>query len=149
MYGIICIDAVDKEGNTVDFMLSKKRDETAARNFFEKAIGSSGLPEKVTIDKSGANKAGLDTINLQLVLIALLGCTFMHINIRQIKYLNNIVEQDHRGIKRIVNPMLGFKAFNSAQATISGIELYRMLKKGQHTNAENSPAFDQSYALAA
>ncbi len=63
--------AVDKIGNTVDFMLSKKRDETAARNFFEKAIGSSGLLETITIDKSGANKAGLYTINLQLVLIAL------------------------------------------------------------------------------
>ena len=141
--------AVDKIGNTVDFMLSKKRDETAARNFFEKAIGSSGLPEKITIDKSGANKAGLEAINLQLALITLLGCTLMQINIRQIKYLNNIAEQDHRGIKRIVNPMMGFKSFNSAQATIAGIELYRMLKKGQHINAINAPAFEQFYALAA
>jgi putative transposase len=141
--------AVDKEGDTIDFMLSKKRDEAAARNFFEKAIGSNGLPEKVTIDKSGANKGGIDAINLQLALITLLGCTLMQIHIRQIKYLNNIVEQDHRGIKRIVNPMMGFKSFNSAQATIAGIELYRMLKKGQHINAKNSPTFDQFYALAA
>ncbi len=141
--------AVDKNGNTVDFMLSKKRDETAARKFFEKAIGSSGLPEKITIDKSGANKAGIDSINLQLALITLLGCTLMQIHIRQIKYLNNIIEQDHRGIKRIVNQMMGFKSFKSAQATIAGIELYRMLKKGQHINAKNSPAFKQFYALAA
>ena len=141
--------AVDKIGNTVDFMLSKKRDETAARKFFEKAIGSSGLPEKITIDKSGANKAGIESINSQLVLIALLGCTLMQIHIRQIKYLNNIIEQDHRGIKRIVNPMMGFKSFNSAQATIAGIELYCMMKKGQHINAANSSAFDQFYALAA
>lgn len=55
--------AVDKEGQTVDFMLSEKRDEPAARAFFNKAIGSSGLPDKVTMDKSGANKAGIDTIN--------------------------------------------------------------------------------------
>ncbi len=73
----------------------------------------------------------------------------MQIQIHQIKYLNNIIEQDHRGIKRIVNPILGFKSFNSAEATIAGIELYRMLKKGQHINAKNSSAFEQFYALAA
>ncbi len=61
--------AVDKEGNTIDFMLSEKRDEPAARAFFEKAIGSSGIPEKVTMDKSGANKAGIDTINLYFALL--------------------------------------------------------------------------------
>jgi putative transposase len=141
--------AVDKEGDTVDFMLSKKRDEAAARNFFEKAIGSSGLPETITIDKSGANKAGLDAINLQLALITLLGCALRQIQIRQIKYLNNIVEQDHRGIKRIVNPMMGFKSFNSAASTIAGIELYRMLKKDQHINAVNASVFEQFYSLAA
>jgi putative transposase len=73
----------------------------------------------------------------------------MQINVRQIKYLNNIVEQDHRGIKRITNPMMGFKAFYSAEATLAGIELYRMLRKGQHINAKNSTAFEQFYALAA
>jgi putative transposase len=141
--------AVDKEGDTIDFTLSKNRDEAAAKAFFAKAIGTNELPEKVTIDKSGANKAGLDTLNLQLIILALLGYTLMQINIRQIKYLNNIVEQDHRGIKRIVNPMMGFKSFYSAQTTIAGIELYRMLKKSQHINAGNAPAFEQFYALAA
>ena len=141
--------AVDKKGDTIDFMLSKKRDEAAAKAFFVKAIGSSGLPEKVTIDKSGANNAGLNAINLQLIIFSLLGCALMKINIRQIKYLNNIVEQDHRGIKRITNQMMGFKAFHSADATLAGIELYRMLKKGQHVNANNTFAFEQFYALAA
>lgn len=141
--------AVDKEGNTIDFMLSKKRDEMAAKQFLEKAIRFNGLPEKVTIDKSGANKAGLDAVNLQLIALVFLGYALLQINIRQIKYLNNIVEQDHRGIKRIVNPMMGFKSFYSAQATIAGIELYRMLKKNQHINASNVPAFEQFYALAA
>jgi putative transposase len=141
--------AVDKEGGTVDFMLSKNRNEASAKAFFNKAIGSSGLPEKVTIDKSGANNAALNTLNLQLVLLYLLGFTFMQIQIRQIKYLNNIVEQDHRGIKRITKPMMGFKAFDSAVSTLAGIELYRMLRKGQHINAENSTAFEQFYALAA
>ncbi len=139
--------AVDKEGGTIDFMLSKKRDENSAKAFFVKAIGSSGLPQKVTIDKSGSNNAGLNTINLQLIIFSILGCALMQIDIRQIKYLNNIVEQDHRGIKRVTNPMMGFKAFHSAEATIAGIELYRMLRKGQHT-AKSMAAFEQFYALA-
>jgi len=141
--------AVDKGGDTIDFMLSKKRDEPAARAFFNKAIGNSGLPETVTIDKSGANKAALDTINLQLALLFLLGGHFLQITIRQIKYLNNIVEQDHRGIKRITKPMLGFKAFHSGQATLAGIELHRMLKKGQHVACNDLSIFEQFYGLAA
>ena len=141
--------AVDKAGDTIDFMLSKKRDEASAKAFFVKAIGSNGLPEKVTIDKSGANNAGLNAINLQLIIFSLLGCALIQINIRQIKYLNNIVEQDHRGIKRITDSMMGFKAFHSAEATLTGIELYRMLKKGQHINTKKSDAFEQFYSLAA
>ena len=86
--------AVDKAGDTVDFMLSKKRDEAAATAFFTKAIGANGFPEKVTVDKSGANLAGLNAINFQIEMLILLGFSLMQIQIRQIKYLNNIVEQD-------------------------------------------------------
>lgn len=141
--------AVDKEGNTVDFMLSEHRDEPAARAFFEKAIGSSGIPYKVTMDKSGANKAGIDTINLHLALLFMLGGVFTQVSVRQIKYLNNIVEQDHRFVKKITKPMRGFKAFHSAEATLAGIELHRMLRKGQHKNAANQTIFEQFYGLAA
>jgi putative transposase len=141
--------AVDKEGNTVDFMLSEKRDEPAARAFFEKAIGSSGLPDKVTMDKSGANKAGIDFINLQLALLFIMSGLFLQINVRQVKYLNNIVEQDHRFIKKITKPMKGFKAFYSADATLSGIELHHMLRKGQHIESEKQTIFEQFYGLAA
>lgn len=141
--------AVDKSGQTIDFMLSKKRDEPAARSFFNKSIGRNGLPQTVTIDKSGSNKAALDRINLQLACLVLLGCSFIQINIRQIKYLNNIVEQDHRGVKKITKPMLGFKAFHSAQATLAGIELHRMLRKGQHRASNELSIFEQFYALAA
>lgn len=149
--------AVDKEGNTIDFKLTEKRDELAARSFFEKAIGCHGLPEKVTLDKSGANKSAMDTLNLQLMLLALLGYFVsgqftqwpFQIQIRQIKYLNNIVEQDHRSIKRIIKPMMGFKAFDSARATLAGIELHHMLRKGQHQQAANLSLFEQFYALAA
>lgn len=139
--------AVDKEGQTIDFMLLKTRDRKAAEKSLEKAIGSSGLPDKVTIDKSGANKAGLETINLQLE--TLLMWTGQFFEIRQIKYLNNLVEQDHRAVKKIVNPMMGFKAFHSAEATLAGIELYHMLRKSQHRQAANLAVFEQFYALAA
>ena len=141
--------AVDKEGDTVDFMLSEKRDEPAARAFFEKAIGSSGVPDKVTMDKSGANKAGIDSINLQLALLFIMSGLFLQINVRQVKYLNNIVEQDHRFIKKITKPMKGFKAFHSADATLSGIELHHMLRKGQHIESEKQTIFEQFYGLAA
>lgn len=140
---------VDKSGDTIDFMLSKHRDEAAAKAFFEKAIDSNQLPEKVTLDKSGANKAGIDAINLPLVLLFLLGEIFYQIQRRQNKYLNNIIEQDHRGIKRVTKPMMGFKAFHSAEATLAGIELHHMLRKGQHRQASNIDIFEQFYALAA
>ena len=141
--------AVDKEGNTVDFMLSEKRDEPAARKFFIKAIGSNGIPEKVTMDKSGSNKAGLNSVNLQLALLFMLGGMPIQIMTRQIKYLNNIVEQDHRFLKKITKPMKGFKAFDCAKATLTGIELHHMLRKGQHMQSANQSVFEQFYNLAA
>ena len=133
--------AVDKEGNTIDFMLSKNRDQQAAKKFLEKAIGCSGLPDKETIDKSGANKAGLEAVHLQLEI--LLMWREQLFEIRQIKYLNNVVEQEHPAIKRMVNPMMGFKALHSAQATLAGIELHHMLKKCQLRQAANLPVFEQ------
>ena len=141
--------AVDKEGKTVDFMLSEKRDEPAARAFFKKAMGSNGVPDKVTLDKSGANKAGMNTINLRLALLFMLGCFFMQILVRQIKYLNNIVEQDHRFVKKITKPMKGFKSFEAADATLSGIELHHMLRKHQHAQSNNQTIFEQFNGLAA
>lgn len=69
--------------------------------------------------------------------------------IRQIKYLNNMVEQDHRCMKKITSPMRGFKSYTSAHSTLMGIELHHMLYKGQHTNSNNAAVFEQFYALAA
>jgi putative transposase len=112
-------------------MLSEKRDEPAARAFFEKAIGSSNVPDKINMDKSGANKAGIDAINLQLALLFIMGGLFLQMNVRQVKYLNDMVEQNHRLIKKITKPMKGFKAFYFADATWSGIELHHLLQKGQ------------------
>ena len=137
--------AVDKKGKTIDFMLSAKRDRKAALRFFNKAIGSNGLPHTVTIDKSGSNNAALESMN---ALFLTNNLCFLFIVIRQIKYLNNVVEQDHRHIKRIIKPMLGFKSFISAKATIAGIELHHMLKKGQMIASANMPIWKQFYALA-
>ena len=116
--------AVDKEGDTVDFLLRAKRDAMAAKAFFRKAFKENGRPDKVTVDKSGSNKAALDSFNKDVA-------EEEKIEIRQIKYLNNICEQDHRFIKKRTRPMLGFKNFHSAKATISGIENIRMIQKGQ------------------
>lgn len=129
-------------------MFSEKRDKPAARTLFVKAIGSNGIPEKVTMDKSGANKAGIDTLNTQLTLLFILGSIPIQIIVSQIKYLNNIVEQDHRFVKKITKPMKGFKALHSAQATPAGIKLHHMLRKGQHKQSENQTIFEQCYGLA-
>ena len=131
--------AVDKEGKTVDFLLTAKRDKAAANRFFEKAMRHNGDPEKVTMDKSGANKAAIDGINDDRE---------MPIEVRQIKYLNNIVEQDHRAIKRVTKPMLNFKSFRSARNVLAGIELMHMIRKGQMAEENQMSFAEQFYALA-
>ena len=136
--------AVDRDGQTLDFMLSERRDLAAARRFFKQAIGTNGVPDRVVIDKSGANLAGLMAVN---VILKFTGKGRI-VTIRQVKYLNNILEQDHRFIKRITGPMLGFKAFHSATATIAGIEVAHMIRKKQFA-ANGTAAFQQSAALAA
>lgn len=135
--------AIDKFGDTVDFMLSEKRDEAAATAFFKQAIDANGFPKKVVMDKSGANYAGLENINLLLLLAGLIS----FVEIVQIKFLNNRIEQDHRFIQKITNPMLGFKAFHSAKATIDGIETVHMIRKKQLSD-QNISAYQQFIALA-
>lgn len=119
-------------------MLSKNGDELAAKRFFKKAIAHSGQPEKITIDKSYANNATLKSINNGLMPLE-------QIDIRKIKYLNNIGEQDHRFVK----PIMGFKEFQSEHATLIGSELHHMLCKNQYNNAANLTVSEQFYALAA
>ncbi|MGF6292567.1 IS6 family transposase [Paraburkholderia youngii] len=132
--------AVDKAGNTVDFLLRARRDKAAARAYFEKAIDQNGAPETVTLDKSGSNLAALQAINARRNL---------PIKVRQKKYLNNIVEQDHRAIKRRTRPMLGFKKFRCARILLGGIEIMHMIVKGQLNNGGvgQTPA-QQFYSLA-
>ncbi len=114
--------AVDKAGETIDFLLAAKRDLRAAKRFLKKAIRNNGEPEKINIDKSGSNTAGIQAINKQ---------TGSKIETRQFKFLNNIVESDHRRIKHRIRPMMGFKSFESAKITLAGIEVMAMLKKSQ------------------
>ena len=135
--------AVDKYGKTLDFMLSKQRDEAAAEAFFKQAVGNNGVPEKVVIDKSGANHAGMQNLNLLLFILG----WWPLVDIVQVKYLNNVIEQDHRFIKKITKPMKGFKAFHSASATLQGIEVAHMIRKRQFGQTELSP-FQQVAALA-
>ena len=135
--------AVDEDGDTIDFLLTARRDTRAAKRFLQRAIKNNGTPEKVTIDGSASNKKALIKMNKQLKQEGK-----EEIEIQTKKYLNNIVEQDHRGIKRITNAMLGFKNFHSAQKTIRGIEIVRMIKKGQILDSQKVP-FHTFCALAA
>ena len=134
--------AVDKFGDTIDFMLTEKRDEAATRNFFNKAIRLRGLPEKVVIDKSGSNAAALDTLNWQIWFSGIIGG---FIEVLQVKYLNNIVEQNHRAVKWKMRTGLGFKYIEEAEASIAGVELWQMLRKGQMKNAGDMPMWEQFY----
>lgn len=134
--------AVDKNGLTIDFLLSKRRDRVAAMRFFNKAFKQHGFPKTVVMDKSGSNKAAIGKI---------IKDKHITINVRQVKYLNNIVEQDHRAIKRMVRPMLGFKSFNSARNMLTGIEIMHMLRKDQFNipNSKNMSIFQRFSAIVA
>lgn len=123
--------AVDSKGNTIDFYLSKNRDKVSAKKFFKKAIKAcnSTTPRVITVDKNPAYPSALPELIDDNTLNE-------GVELRQIKYLNNIVEQDHRFIKKKVRSTLGFKSFDTANKTISDIEIMNMLREGQ-VNLEN------------
>ena len=122
--------------------MTPTRDRDAAEAFLHKAIRTQGLPEKITIDQSGANTAAITHYNKihQTTIV-----------IRHSKYLNNLVEQDHRAVKRLTRPMLGFKSLWAARCTIAGIEVMHAIRKGQLLTPENAPQTpaEQFYDLAA
>jgi putative transposase len=133
--------AVDRVERTVDFLMTARRDEAAARRFFERAIDLHDMPEKITVDKSGANAAAVRE---------LMADSGLDIELRQSKYLNNVVEQDHRAIKRRARPMMGLKTFHTACRPIAGIETMHMIRKGQMSCPKGAvtPAAQQFYSLA-
>jgi len=126
--------AVDSQGQTMDFMLSESRDIFAAKRFFKKALSSphNPSPRVVTIDKNPAYPPALQQLKDERQIP-------QDTLIRQIKYLNNLVEQDHRFIKKITRPMLGFKSFVTAEKTLAGIEAMHMLRKKQ-VEMQRTPA---------
>ncbi|OAH58698.1 transposase [Domibacillus aminovorans] len=118
--------AVDSKGNTIDFYLSKARDKQAAKCFFKKALRSFHVskPRVITIDKNPTYPVAIQELKEEKRMPE-------GIQIRQVRYLNNIVEQDHRFIKKRVRSMLGFKSYETATYILSGIEAMHMIKKGQ------------------
>jgi IS6 family transposase len=118
--------AVDSQGKTLDFMLSAKRDGKAAARFFRKVLRANHViaPRVINVDKHAAYPVAIERLKSEKTLAA-------KTELRQVKYLNNRIEQDHRHIKRIVKPMMGFKTFNSAKRTLRGIEAMNMIRKGQ------------------
>ena len=116
--------AVDRTGWTVDFFLSRNRDVNAAETFLRDAIKNRRTPTKITLDAYAASHRAVREMKEA-------GELPRRVRVRSSQYLNNIVEQDHRRIKQRIRPMLGFKRFDHAAITISGIELAEKIKKGQ------------------
>ena len=117
--------AVDSAGHTLDFRLSATRDAQAAQAFFEKTLDAPHTvePRVINVDKNAAYPKAVETLKA-------LGHLAADCELRQVKYLNNLVEQDHRFIKRRTRPGLGFFTFDTAQRTLAGYETMNMVRKG-------------------
>lgn len=120
---------VDKYGNTIEFLLTKRRMKGSAQKFLNKAIGNNDKPRVINIYKSGANKQDIRAYNKR---------NFKNVKWRQCKYLNNIIEQDHRAIKRRITISTEFKKFESAQRTLTGIEIVNIIRKNQIIDAKST-----------
>jgi transposase, IS6 family len=130
--------AIDSKGNTLDFMLSAKRDAKAAKRFFKKVLKGQPtvMPSVIKVDKNAAYPPAIEELKKAEVLP-------QETELRQVKYLNNLIEQDHRFIKRRTNPGLGFGSFNTARRTIQGYEAMNMIRKGQINNVEKGDVMGQ------
>ncbi len=130
--------AVDSQGNTLDFMLSDKRDARAAEPFCRKALKSSHPqePRVINVDKNAAYPKAFDELKAEQTLPETA-------ELRPVKYLNNMVEQDHRAIKRLVNSGMGFGSFNTARRTLRGYEAMNMIRKGQIQGVEKGNILGQ------
>jgi transposase-like protein len=116
--------AVDKQGRTVDFLLSERRDVAAAKRFFSEAMKKHGTPRVITLDAYAASHRAITELESA-------GTITRRVRVRSSKYLNNLVEQDHRRIKQRIRPMLGFERLETAAITITGIELAEKIRKQQ------------------
>jgi transposase, IS6 family len=136
--------AVDATGQTIDFLLSPKRDAAAARRFFHKALGQPHTvnPHTITVDKNAAYPIAAKAMKRDAEL-------WRFTKLRQVKFLNNIVEQDHRRIKRLVRPGLGFKSFVTTSRTVAGYEAMAMIRKNQVASAPANDMRAQREFIAA
>lgn len=127
--------AVDSAGNTIEFMLSAKRDVSAAKRFFKKMMRADHrrLPFMISVDKNAAYPEAFTTSQKEKVLPH--DC-----KLRRVKYLNNIIEQDHRFIKKRVRACLGYCSFDTAERTLQGVEVMNMIRKGQVKRLDRSDA---------
>jgi len=130
--------AVDSQGKTLDFLLTAKRDAQAAKRFFRKMLRAmhTQTPRVITVDKNPAYPKAIDELKAKKELPK-------KVKLRQKKYLNNIVEQDHRGIKRLVKPGMGFGSFNTARRTLRGYEIMNMMRKGQIRGVEKGAVVER------
>jgi transposase-like protein len=131
--------AVDSEGNTLDFMRSAKRDGKAAARFFRKVLKAAHTqtPRIINVDKNAAYPVAAEALNEDETVETT-------IELRQVKYLSNVIEQDHRKVKRIVKPMMGFQSFKPARRTLRGIEAMAMIRKGQVTGISRGDSVSQA-----
>jgi transposase-like protein len=136
--------AVDSEGNTLDFLLSAKRDGKAAARFFRKVLKAkhTQTPRVITVDKNAAYPVAMDELKADQTLKP-------ETELRQSKYMNNLIEQNHRNIKRITKPMMGFQSFNTARRTLRGIEAMNMLRKGQVKGIRQGDSVSQAKFIEA
>jgi transposase, IS6 family len=135
--------AVDKTGQTIDFLLSAKRDASAAKRFFRKALAQPHTvnPRTITVDKNACYPKAITGMKRDEQL-------WRCAKLRQVKYLNNIIEQDHRRIKRLTRPGLGFGSFQTARRTVAGFEAMAMIRKGQVTRIKGNDMKAQSEFVA-
>jgi transposase, IS6 family len=135
--------AVDSEGNTLDFLLSVTRDAQAVKRFFQKTLGTSQAvsPRVITVDKNAAYPKAFKELKAD-------GIMPDSCELRQSKYLNNLVEQDHRFIKRLVKPGMGFFSFHTAWRTLQGYEVIHMIRKGQMQGVNKGDSSSQRVFIA-
>ena len=135
--------AVDKSGQTIEFMLSAKRDVSAAKRFFKQMMRADHrrLPCSISVDKNAAYPEAFSTSQAERILPK-------NCKLRRVKYLNNVIEQDHRFVRKKVRAPHCFRSFHTAERTLEGIESLRRMKKGQVKRLDGRDAMGQAKFVA-
>jgi len=135
--------AVDSQGDTLEFFFSPTRDAETAKHFFVKTLAASHTtePRVINVDKNAAYPKALKELKAE-------GIVSENCELRQVKYLNNLIEQDHRFIKRLTKPGMGFFSFETAWRTLQGYEMMNMMRKGQLQGVAKGEVRDQMILVA-